>query len=98
MGMSKQCSLPSGSWEEANPDTGKYFIPLASSCNEIKLIKENFRLSTQGKKPTSWYSDVLSNVISQRKRWNPYCSEHLKPDRTEQLVPLSKLRQTISHL
>lgn len=82
----------------ANPHSENYFVFLASSCNEIKLIKEIFKLNTQGKKPTSWYSDVLSNVISQRKWWNPDCSEHLKPDRTKQLVPLSKLRQTISHL
>lgn len=53
MGMSKRCLLPSGSWEKANPDTEKYFVPLASSCDEIKLIKENFRLNTQGEKPTS---------------------------------------------
>lgn len=49
----------------ANPNSEKYFVFLASSSNEIK---ENFKLNTQGKKPTSWYSDVLSNVISQRKR------------------------------
>lgn len=47
MGMSKR------RWEKANPDTEKYFVPLASSCDEIKLIKENFRLNTQGEKPTS---------------------------------------------
>lgn len=53
-------------------------------------------MNTQGNKPTSWYSDVLSNVISQRKWQSPDCSECLEPNRAKQLVPLSWDRQFLT--
>lgn len=53
-------------------------------------------MNTQGKKPTSWYSDVLSNVISQRKQQSPDCSECSEPDRAKQSLPLSSDRQFLT--